>query len=389
MARTKSLTGILAAVVVVALVAAVVIVLTQGGGRKYVVADFPKTIALYQGSDVKILGITVGQVDSVTPMGTKVRVRFSYGDQYKVPSDAKAAVISPSIVGDRFIQLTPAYKGGPVLPDGAHLGLHRTATPLELDQIFGSLNQLNIALGPHGANKPDETGKGALTRLLDSTARNFGGQGVQFNQTLKDLGKLTRTLADNKDELFGSTAQIEKFVHALARNDTTVRQFADSLAAGSQLLSSDRQELGAALDNLSVAMKQVRGFVHRNRHALSSNVKGLAQISDTIVKRRAQLDETLHVAPLALNNLALTYNPTTGTLDTRDNLSELVTQLKTNPAFALCTFLNLDGLTNSPGRCDKLGNKANGRPAALAGKDHRGPTQRFDPTLAGLVGGHR
>ena len=53
------------------------------------------------------------------------------------------------------MQLTPAYKGGDVAARRAALGLDRTATPLELDEIFGSLNDLNIALGPDGANKAD------------------------------------------------------------------------------------------------------------------------------------------------------------------------------------------------------------------------------------------
>ncbi len=129
---------------------------------------------------------------------------MSYDGKYKLPSDAEAVLISPSIVGDRFIQITPVYKGGGVLADNAHLGTDRTATPLELDQIYGSLNDLSIALGPQGANKTDGKGVGALTRLLDSTARNFGGQGVKFNETLQNLGKFTKTLADNKDELFGT-----------------------------------------------------------------------------------------------------------------------------------------------------------------------------------------
>ena len=88
-------------------------------------------------------------------------MKFHYDSKYKVPADAKAVVISPSIVGDRFIQLTPAYDGGQALPDNARLGLDRTATPLELDQIFGSINDLTKALGPEGANKPDQTGQPA------------------------------------------------------------------------------------------------------------------------------------------------------------------------------------------------------------------------------------
>ncbi|MGH3413672.1 MAG: MCE family protein, partial [Marmoricola sp.] len=315
----RSLSSVVAVVVAIAIVVALVLVFTQRGGTRTVVADFPRTIALYQGSEVKILGVKVGSVDSVTPVGTKVQVRFHYDDQYKVPADAKAVVISPSIVGDRFVQLIPGYRGGPVLQNNAHLGIDRTGTPLELDQIFGSINTLDKALGPHGANKSINGGPGALTRLLDSTARNFGGEGVQFNQTLRNLGKLTQTLADNKHALFGSAAQIEKFVNALSRNDRTVRRFADSLASGSQLLAGDRQDLAAAVHNLAVAMHQVRGFVHSNRGALSRNIHGLTQISNTIVKRRRSLNEILTDAPAALNNLALTYDKNTGTLDTRDN----------------------------------------------------------------------
>ena len=95
---------------------------------------------------------------------------------------------------------------------------------------------------------------GPLTRLLDSTARNFGGQGVEFNKTLKNFGAFTKTLADNKDELFGTLAQVEKFTSTLAKNDQTVRQFNDSLAGGADLLADERQDLAAVLKNLSIAM---------------------------------------------------------------------------------------------------------------------------------------
>lgn len=382
MNRLKSVTGVLAALVVIALVAAIVMVISDRGGRKYVVADFPRAIAVYKGSDVRILGINVGQVDSVTPMGTKVRVRFDYDEKYKIPADAKAVVISPSIVGDRFVQLTPVYKSGAVLADNAHLGVDRTATPLELDQIFGSLNQLNLALGPEGANKPDQSGTGALTRLLDSTARNFGGQGVKFNQTLKNLGRLSQTLSNNKDALFGSASEVEKFINTLARNDKTVRQFAESLASGSELLAGDRKDLGRAVDNLAVALKAVRGFVHQNRDVLHTNIKGLTRISNTIVKRRAQLDEVLHVAPLALNNLGLTYDPVSGTLDTRDELGKVVNDLQDNAGGTLCQVLDLDGLSNGAIDCSTFGKPRTAPFAAAAAAD----AKRFDPTLAGLVG---
>ena len=207
----SKISPLVAGIAVAALVVALLVVFWPGADKKYVVAEFPRTVSLYEGSDVKILGVAVGKVEKVTPAGTKVKVKIYYDGKYKVPADAKAVVVSPSIVGDRFVQLTPAYKDGAVMANNATLGTDRTATPLELDEIFSSLNQLNIALGPDGANKATGGGVGPLTRLLDSTARNFGGQGVEFNKTLKNFGALTKTLADNKDELFGSLTKVENF----------------------------------------------------------------------------------------------------------------------------------------------------------------------------------
>ena len=373
----------IAAILVVVLLAGAVLLLLPGSGQRHVTAEFPRAISLYKGSDVKILGVAVGKVDSVDPAGTKVVVKFHYDSKYKVPANAKAAVISPSIVGDRFIQLTPVYTGGARLADNAHLGIDRTATPLELDQIFGSITDLTTALGPEGANKPDASGTGALTRLLDSTAKNFGGQGVQFNQTLHNLSLLTKTLADNKDELFGTVSEVEKFTNTLSKNDDTVRQFNDSLASGAKLLADERQDFAAVLKNLSVALTQVKSFVADNKSLLSSNIKELNQLSKVLVKNRAALDETLTDAPVALNNLFLAYDENAGTLDTRANIGETVSKLTTTPSVVLCALV--------PDACGPLTSlvKVLGLQRAGAlntdGSLRTTVVEPVDPTLGGLV----
>ncbi len=185
---------------------------------------------------------------------------MSYDDEVDLPEDAQAVIIAPSIVGDRYVQITPAYTGGDTLADGATLATDNTSVPLELDQIYSSLNDLNVALGPDGANK-----NGALTDLLEVTADNFGGQGEQFNQTISNFSQLSQTLDDNKEELFGSAAQLEEFVCTLAQNDSTVRAFNQSLSDVSTMLNGEKEELAAALKNLSVALGEVTTFVKDNK----------------------------------------------------------------------------------------------------------------------------
>ena len=130
-----------------------------------------------------------------------------------------------------------------MLGDNAELGTDRTATPLELDEIYGSLNDLTVALGPDGANKATAAAW-PLTRLLDSTARNFGGQGVQFHQTIKNLGEFTTTLDRQQGRAVRhASARSSTSSNTLAKNDGTVRQFNDSLACGADLLADERHDL--------------------------------------------------------------------------------------------------------------------------------------------------
>lgn len=381
----NGLTRILSIVAVAAVFLAAVLLLLPGTEKKYLTASFPRTVSLYEGSDVRILGVPVGEVESVTPSGTDVTVRMWYDAKYKVPADAEAVIITPAIVGDRFVQLSPVYTEGPVMADGATLDISSTSTPLELDEIYQSIDDLTVALGPDGANS-----EGALTRLLDTTARNFAGQGEQFNRSIEDLGKLTRTLDNNKEELFGTAQQMQRFVSALAENDQTVRDFNDSLAQAAGVLEGEREDLAASLRNLGVAMQQVSGFVRENREALGENIDGLNRVSRILVKQRRALDEVLNVAPLALNNLFLTYNPATGTLDTRSNQGETGGQIEANPAAFLCSVVSPnDPSGESCGLIEQaLGGGTARRAGALGGDDRPSepvPVENVDRSLAGLV----
>lgn len=371
---------LLVPLVVLGFVAAAAVSVLGGDSTRTVVAHFPRTISVYEGSDVRVLGVPVGTVTHVEPTGTDVTVTMAYDDTVKLPADAKAVIIAPSVVGDRYVQLTPAYSGtGDVLADGAELGVEQTAEPLELDQIYDSLDRLNVALGPRGANRT-----GALSDLLSVTADNFGGQGTTFRQTIKDFSRLSSTLAGNKEELFGSVEALEGFMRTLADNDQTVRQFNQSLADVSTMLAGERQELVAATRNLSVALTAVKGFVEDNKDSLSRNISGLNRVSKVLVRQRDALDQILRVAPGALNNLALTYNPQAGTLDTRSNFGESINQLEADPAAFLCGFV---GQVERSGQvCNQITRLlGRNRPGALGAPERLPARDVFDPTLGGLV----
>ncbi|QNG36142.1 MCE family protein [Geodermatophilaceae bacterium NBWT11] len=304
----------------VALAAAVLLVGTLGwivlrpAGQMRVTAWFGQAVGLYEGSDVRVLGIDVGEITRVTPMGDRVRVEMLVDEDYDVPAEAVAVILAPSLVADRYVQFAPVYSGGPTMADGAEVPLERTATPVELDQVYGALDDLSVALGPTGANAD-----GALSDLVEVGAANLDGNGQALNTTLTGFSQAVETLAENRDDLFGSVENLQVFTSALATVDAQVGQFNDNLAAVSEQLAGEREDLAAAIALLSSALGQVAGFVQQNTTLLTTNVDRLSAVTLTLVQQREALAQVLDVAPAAIGNLAHAYNPDYGTLDTRDN----------------------------------------------------------------------
>ena len=99
--------------------------------RSTYVAYFANTNGLYTGDDIRILGVTVGTVEKIEPQPRAAKVTFSVDSQYALPADVRAAILSPSLVSARAIQLVPAYTGGPRLAAGSTIALDRTVVPVE------------------------------------------------------------------------------------------------------------------------------------------------------------------------------------------------------------------------------------------------------------------
>ena len=283
--------------------------------QRHLVAHFTRTVGVHDGSDLRILGVRIGKVVSAVPEGGTVRVEMSYDASYPIPADAQAVIVPPSIVSDRYVQLTPAYAGGATLDDNADLPVSRTAAPMEIDDIFKSLDEFNKALGPKGANAD-----GALSNLIAIGRANLQGNGEDLNTTLNNLSKALSTLADGRQDLFGTVANLQEFTTALARSDQEVRAFNQQLADVAGQLAGERDELAAALHSLSVALADVTTFVQQNRAQLKSNVDALADVTGVLARQQKAVIDILDVAPLALSNLNLAYNSRSGTLDTRDNV---------------------------------------------------------------------
>ncbi|HSV40837.1 MAG TPA: MCE family protein [Nocardioidaceae bacterium] len=313
----KNLPKGLVAVVVVLLLAAGFLVLRGGGDQRTVVAHFSRAVSLFPGSEVRILGVHVGEVLSVVPEGNTVRVEMTYDTDFPVPEGAKAVIITPTLTADRFVQLTPAYDGeGPVLKDGDEIEVQDTGVPVELDRIYRSLSDLTEALGPNGVNK-----NGTLNNVLKAGSKFLEGQGRKANTTIINLSRALKTFGDGSSDLFGAVAALNEFAGALAADDDAVAAFMQDLGDVSQQLAGEKDELYGALKNLADVLGKVEGFVKGNRGLLTSSVKDLGRILGTIAAEKTALESVLEIGPTAMGNLVNAWDPVTSTIGSRIGLA--------------------------------------------------------------------
>nr|WP_051341892.1 MCE family protein [Pseudonocardia spinosispora] len=316
--------------VVALLVAATGWWLLRAPSGTVITAYFDRAVGLYAGSDVRVLGVKVGKVTDVTPAGSVVRVALTVDDEFPIPPNASAAVVASSLVSDRYVQLTPAYVDGPVMRSGTVIPRERTETPVEIDELLHSVNQLSTALGPDGANKT-----GALSAAVDTAAANLRGNGTDLNATLTRLGALAGTLSHSRGDLFATIDNLNKFTGTLAESDAQVRDFQSRLAAVSSNLGSQSDQVGHTLDSLAGALGRVNDFVGENRELVSSNVHRLTGITRALADEKKALSEVIDVAPLGASNFLGSYDAASGSVAVRLAVDEF----GLTPDMLVCTIL--------------------------------------------------
>jgi phospholipid/cholesterol/gamma-HCH transport system substrate-binding protein len=301
----------LAAVLVLALIAAIVVVARGGDmvGRTHLVAYFDNSNGIFVGDEVRIVGVPVGEIEKIEPEPQRVKISFWLDDQYKVPADAKAVILSPTLVTSRAIQLTPAYTSGPVMADNTVIGQDRTAVPVEFDDFRKQLQKLNDALQP---TQPG--GVSPLGALVNTTADNLRGQGSTIRDTIIKLSQAISALGDHSSDLFTTLKNLSILVSALQGSADLLAQLNQNLATVTHLVANDPNEVGNAVHDLGDLAGELSSFVNENRESLGTTSDKLASVSAALKDSIPDIKEDLHVVPNTFQNFLNIYQPAQGTL---------------------------------------------------------------------------
>src|SRR5690349_7510169 len=130
--------GALAVAVVVA-----VLLLTGGSKHEYTLV-FQSAGQLVKDNDVQVGGRRIGRVADIKLSNNNLaEVKIQVDEPYAPLHEGTTAVIrsgSLSGVANRYISLAPGPNSAPKLDDGSTLGLDKTTTSVDLDQLFDALD---------------------------------------------------------------------------------------------------------------------------------------------------------------------------------------------------------------------------------------------------------
>jgi phospholipid/cholesterol/gamma-HCH transport system substrate-binding protein len=275
------------------------------------VAYFPETNALYAGDKVVIMGIRVGAIDSIQPVGDKMKVTFHYSNKYKVPANAQAAILNPTLVASRSIQLEPPYDGGPVLANNAVIPEDRTQVPVEWDDLRNNITHIINNLGPTKDQK-----KGPFGDIIESFADGLAGKGKQINNTLDSLSAALTTLDEGRGDFFSVLHSLALFVNALHRDDQQFVALNNDLSQFTDRLTGSDQAAANAIQQTDSLLSTAGSFLAENREVLTHDVNNLGEATTAIMQPepREGLETALHILPNMAANVLAIYEPAHGSL---------------------------------------------------------------------------
>ncbi len=310
-ARLRRARSVLATALALVLVAGVIVAMRATGDttQTVVVAYFDNSNGVFAGDDVRIRGVPVGKIVKIEPQPLRSKISFWFDRKYKVPADAKAAILSPQLVTGRAIQLTPPYTGGPTMGDGAVIPQDRTVVPVEWDDLRTQVQRLTELLKP---TQPG--GVSTLGALINTAADNLRGQGPAIRDTIIKLSQTVSALGDHSKDIFATVRNLSTLVTALHDSADLLEQLNHNLAAVTSVLADNPNKVAAAAEDLNAVVADVQSFAAENREAIGTTSDKLTSITNTLVASLDDLKQTLHISPTVLQNFNNIFEPANGAL---------------------------------------------------------------------------
>ena len=257
----------------------------EAAGDRVVTAYFSRAVQMFPGNSVRVLGVTVGRVIQVENTSDSVRVTFRIDDpDLKLPSNVKATIVPVSLLGERYIQLFPAYQGGPQFTEES-IPIARTSVPVEQDELLRSLHDYFGNLDP---NK--------VAAFVSQTSRFLRGNGEKLNRLIGNGTEFVSLLESKKDTLADLITHFNTVTQSLSTRQQTIGKLIREYNVVSRLINENRAAVEGTITGLNRAAVQLASLLTEHRAPLKQDIAALTRTARTLSRNADTFARTGHWA---------------------------------------------------------------------------------------------
>jgi phospholipid/cholesterol/gamma-HCH transport system substrate-binding protein len=254
---------------------------------------FASASEINKGDDVRIAGVSVGEVTDVEIYElNRAKIGFKIDSDVTLTDDSRASIRFLNLVGDRYMSLEQGNPEAAPLEPGATLSLSHTDPALNLTALFNGFQPLFAALNPEDVNE-----------LSLNLIQVLQGEGGTIAGLLSKTADLTNSLA-NRDQLIGEViTNLTTLMQTVDGRHEQLGELITSLDDWTGKVARDRKVIGRSLTNISQLSVTLSDLLTRTRPLLKRDVAEIRRVMTILARpeNKALLDQTLEVLPTMLS----------------------------------------------------------------------------------------
>ncbi|SEG08916.1 virulence factor Mce family protein [Thermomonospora echinospora] len=257
---------------------------TEIGDDTYrITVYFAKTTSLYEQSRVKVMGADAGSITAIRGEGDRVRVDLTIDGSVPVHRDARAVIASANALGERYVQLEPAWRPGqPKAPPGMVIPKERTELPVEIDDALAAFARLNRSIDAQ-----------RLGTAVERGADGLRGHGDDLNEALRGTASLTHNLAAHDQRIVSLAEGLRTLAADLNRRDRRLGELIESFSTTSRSLAEERARLSEFVEGLAAVIRRSEVLITAYQETLPGAVTDLSNIVMTLKANAGALEQAI------------------------------------------------------------------------------------------------
>lgn len=254
-----------------------------GAGDTYK-ASFAEIGGLKSGNEVRIAGVSVGNVRGIQLKGDHVDVTFKLNKGTELGRDTAASIKVRTLLGSEFLALAPSGSGE--LKKGSTIPLSRTVPPYDVVEAFSDLSTTTDAIDVDQVSKALD----ALAKIAARTPKEFRG-------AIRGVSDLSANLAARDQQINTLLVNLKKVSAVLNASGPDLERLFKDATVLFDAITARRAAVHRLLVSTTAISKQLSALVKETKNDLHPALTQLETVTDMLRRNEASLDEALRIVP--------------------------------------------------------------------------------------------